>query len=423
MTEIKIVYVSTEKIKPSTYNPRKISTDAMKHLKESISKFHVVDPIIVNSNPERENVVIGGHMRLKAAKEMGMTEVPVVYVNLGIEAEKELNLRLNKNTGEWDFSKLKDFEPEFLADIGFSDLDLSLTFNDTKTEEEFDVEKELKKIIEPITKKGDLIILGKHKLYCGDATLPESIKILFGDERASMIYSDPVYNLKMENLYSSGVGGKKDYGPKVMDNRSFDEYKNFLRKSMTSALSVSKEDCHFFYYSDQTYIGVIQDLYRELGIENKRVCLWIKNSQNPTPNVAFNKCYEPCTYGVKGNPSLTKNITKQNEIMNEETTTGNDLYDEMNDLWLVKRLSGKEMEHGTSKPPQLHEKAIKRCTKPNDIILDSFLGSGSTILAAETLKRRVYGTELEPRFCDLIIKRFEKFTGIKAKIIHEDEGR
>ncbi|MFZ2522817.1 MAG: site-specific DNA-methyltransferase, partial [Minisyncoccia bacterium] len=201
-------------------------------------------------------------------------------------------------------------------------------------------------------------------------------------------------------------------------------YKEFLRKSMVNALSVSKPDTHIFYWSDQVYIGFVQDLYRELGIENKRVCLWVKNSQNPVPSVAFNKCYEPCTYGVRGRPFITKNIQNLNEVMNKEITTGNNLLTEALDhldLWFVKRLSGKEYEHATSKPPKLHEKAIRRCTKPGDIILDSFAGSSSTMICAEQLKRRVYAIELEPRFCDLAIKRYELLTGKKAKIIHKHE--
>lgn len=174
-------------------------------------------------------------------------------------------------------------------------------------------------------------------------------------------------------------------------------------------------------------IWLIQGLYRELGIQNKRVCLWLKNSQNPVPGVAFNKCYEPCTYGLRGKkPYIAKNIQNLNEVMNKEITTGNNLLEETLDhldVWMVKRLSGKDYTHATSKPPKLHEKAIRRCTRPGDIILDSFLGSASTLVAAEQLKRRVFGVELEPAFCDLAIKRYESLTKNKIKVIkhHEKE--
>ena len=140
--------------------------------------------------------------------------------------------------------------------------------------------------------------------------------------------------------------------------------------------------------------------------------------------MAFNKVYEPVVYGVRGKPYLAESVTNLNEVLNKELGTGNELIaqvDNFIDIWTAKRLASKNYEHATSKPVTLHEKAMKRCTKPGDIILDSFLGSGSTLLAGEQLGRKVYGCELEPRFCDLIIKRFEAFTGIKAIVNHYEE--
>ena len=418
---ISIVYVPVSELKPADYNPRKSSKEALSQLKESITRFSVVDPIIVNSAPKRKGVVIGGHMRLRAARELGHENVPVVYVRIAdIEKEKELNLRLNRNTGEWDFEKLKFFDPGFLTEIGFSDADLSSVWKENleAKDDEWDEEAELAKIKKPQTGLGDLIALGNHRLICGDSTDSAVLKRLLGSEQVTMIYSDPVYNIQIQ--YNKGVGGKQSYGGSVNDNRSYVEYKEFLRKSLVAALSVAKSDTHVFYWSDETYIGLIQELYRELGIENKRVCLWLKNAHNPVPSVAFNKCYEPCTYGVRGKPYITKHIQNLNEVMNKEITTGNNLLEETLDhldVWMVKRLSAKDYEHATSKPPQLHEKAIRRCTKPNDIILDSFAGSGSTLIAAHQLERRVYTSELEPAFCDLVIRRYEKLTGQKATVI------
>ena len=415
------MYVPVGALKPAEYNPRKISKEALGQLKESLSRFDLVDPIIVNGASKRKNIVIGGHMRLRAAKELGHKTVPVVYVNIPkLDKEKELNLRLNRNTGEWDFEKLKFFEPDFLTEIGFSDTDLSSVWTENleAEDDEFDEEKELKQIKNPKTKVGDLIQLGQHRLICGNSTDPAVLTRLLGKECASMIYSDPPYNINID--YNGGISGKQSYGGDVLDTRTDKEYREFIAKTMIAALSVAKPDTHVFYWCDQIYIGLMQDLYRELKIANKRVCLWLKNSQNPVPSVAFNKCYEPCVYGVRGKPYITKSIQNLNEVLNKEITTGNNLIEETLDhldVWLVKRLSGKEYEHATSKPPKLHEKAIRRCTKPGDIILDSFSGSGSTMIAAEQLKRRVYAVELEPVFCDLAIKRYEKLTGDKAKII------
>jgi len=235
--------------------------------------------------------------------------------------------------------------------------------------------------------------------------------------------SDPIYNISID--YNKGIGGKQSYGGTVNDSKPEEEYKTFLKQSMESALAVTKADAHIFYWSDQIYIWMIQVLYRELGINNKRVCLWLKNGQNPTPGVAFNKCYEPCTYGVRGKPSLNKGVNDLNEVMNDNMTTGNQLMEDANShltVWAEKRLSSNEYEHSTMKPPEVYEKAIKRCTKMGDIIIDSFSGSGSTIMAGEKLKRRVFAVEIEPVFCDLAIKRFEALTGKKANIIRNNEA-
>ena len=150
------------------------------------------------------------------------------------------------------------------------------------------------------------------------------------------------------------------------------------------------------------------------------MCLWIKNGHNPTPQVAFNKCYEPCVYGTLGRPFLSKTEQGLTEIMNGEITTGNQSLDDIN-LWTSKRVSSEKYKHATTKPVELHYRAIKRCTRPNDIVLDSFGGSGSTLGACHNLNRRCYLVELEPIFCDLIIRRYEILTGDKAVIIQDHE--
>jgi len=409
---------------PNIKNPRTISSKQIEALKRSLKKFDLVELPVIDTN----NQVIAGHQRLMVLKLLGREDekIPVRVPNRKL-TQKEYDQYLitsNAVTGDWDFEKLKAFDLDMLLDVSFDQIELS-NFWDKELEvkdEDFDVEKELAKIKKPQTKLGDLILLGPHKLICGNSGDPEVLKKLLGNDRASIIYSDPPYNLKFD--YNKGLGGKKNYGAEVKDDRTYAEYKEFLKKSIEAALSVTQENSHIFYWSDQIYIGLVQELYRELGISNKRVCLWIKNGHNPTPNSAFNKCYEPCTYGTRGKPYIAKNITNLNEVMNKEITTGNNLLEETLDnldVWLVKRLSGKNYEHATSKPPKLHEKAIRRCTMPGDIILDSFSGSGSTLIAGEQLKRKVYAVELEPVFCDLAIRRWEKLTGKKVKVIHHEE--
>ncbi|MFW0862070.1 MAG: DNA modification methylase [Candidatus Komeilibacteria bacterium] len=394
----------------------------MSDLKKNLKKFNLVEIPAIDSNGK----ILAGHQRIKALQLLGrgneLIDVRIPNRKLTKQESERYLIASNALGGDWDFAKLKSFELDLLTDIGFDDVDLSKIWDEELEikDEDFSVEEELKKIKKPKTKLGDLIYLGPHRLLCGSCTDLKNIKRLFGNKKASMIYSDPPYNINLN--YSKGIGGKNDYGGNVKDNRTYEEYKNFIRDSLTTALLTIKSDCHVFYWCDQSFIGLFQELYRELNIVNKRVCLWLKNSQSPTPKIAFNKCYEPNVYGTIGKPYIAPQIQNLNEVLNKEMTTGNSLLDEAFDnldTWFVKRLSGQSYEHATSKPPKLHEKAIRRCTKPGDIILDSFAGSGSTIIAGEQLKRKVYAMELEPIFCDLIIRRYEKLTGRKAVVKHD----
>ena len=368
---------------PNEKNPRKMSPKQLSDLKKSLKKFNLVEIPAIDT----DNKIIAGHQRLKVLQILGrgQEEIDVRIPNRKLTQEEYDQYLITSNavTGDWDFDKLKAFEMDLLLDVGFDQTELSNIWDEhlEAKDDEFDVEKEKENIKTPNTKLGDIIEMGSHRLICGDSTKPEVLNKLFGEEKASMIYSDPVYNIKIN--YSGGIGGKANYGGTVEDDRTDSEYKEFIKTSIECALSVTKDDAHVFYWSDQTYIWLMQTLYRELGIQNKRVCLWMKNGQNPTPGVAFNKCYEPCTYGVRGKPYIAPKLQNLNEVMNKETTTGNQLMEETLDhldIWTVKRLSGKDYEHATSKPPKLHEKAIRRCTKPGDIILDSFSGSASTMI-------------------------------------------
>lgn len=424
MSDKLIWHTETRKISdllPNNKNPRKISKDQMENLKKSLEKFGLAEIPCVDV----DNKIAAGHQRINALHLLGrgdeIIDVRVPNRKLTQEEYDQYLIASNAITGEWDYNLLKDFDLDLLVDIGFdADLLANIWDDDVSIKEEsFDVEKELSKIKNPKTKLGDIIELGPHKLICGDSTNPETLKKLFGEEKTSMSYSDPIYNIDLD--YNKGLGGKQHYGGNVIDKRTDDEYREFLKKSLSAALTVSNTDCHYFYWNTEQHIWIVQTLYRELGISNKRVCLWVKNGHNCTPQIAFNKCYEPCIYGTIGSPYLSKKEQGLTEIFNKDITTGNDSLDQIN-IWTAKRVSSKEYSHATTKPPELHEKAIRRCTKPGDIILDSFGGSGSTLIAAEQLKRKAYLVELEPIFCDLIIKRYEKLTGNKTKLISHEEA-
>ncbi len=405
---------------PTEKNPRKLSKTQSDNLKKSLEQFDLVEIPAIDT----DNKIIAGHQRIKVMQILGRGEeiidVRIPNRKLTSEEHKRYLITSNAVTGDWDFDLLKEFDVDMLNDIGFdSDLLSNIWDDDLEIkDEEWDEEKELAKIKVPNTKLGDLIILGKHKLICGDSNNPNVLQKLCGDEKASMIYSDPVYNLNIN--YNKGIGGKQNYGGDVNDTRTEFEYIEFLRKNIKNALSVSKKDCHVFYWNTEQQIWIIQTLYNELNIQNRRVCLWIKNGHNPTPTVAFNKCYEPCIYGTTGSPYLSKKKMDLTEVFNSELGTGNQLVDDIN-IWAENRLSKNDYSHATQKPPELHHRAIRRCTLPNDIILDTFGGAGSTLSACEQLKRRAYLVELEPVYCDLITDRYERLTGNKSTVIRNHE--
>lgn len=420
--QLKIVDVPIGELKPSEYNPRTWDKEAIRNMTESIKRFGMVDPVICNCAPGRENIVIGGHFRLHVAKLLSFTTVPVIYLNIrNLDMEKELNLRLNRNTGTWDLELLKNFDLNMLLDVGFNDNDLSEIWDKMlETEDDsFNQEERIKEIKTTDIKTGNLFQLGCHFLICGDSHDESTLNSLMKDQKVDMVYNDPIYNIGID--YDKGVGGKANYGGNINDNKSDAEYREFLTLGLKNSLVHAKKDCHIFTWNDQKHIWLVQSIYNELKIKNERACFWFKGSFNPTPNVAFNKAVEFCIYGTTGKPYLSKLSTKTCEVLNKEINTGNRSIDDILDIleiWIAKRDAGNELGHSTQKPITVHEKPLLRCTKPGDIILDIYGGSGSTLLACEQLKRVCYTAEINPIFCQLIINRFEEYANIKAKKIN-----
>jgi DNA modification methylase len=239
-----------------------------------------------------------------------------------------------------------------------------------------------------------------------------------------MVNDDLPFNIGLS--YEKGVGMKKHYGGTTDDNKTDEEYKLFVKTIMENAISVSKPNCHFLFWCDERYVWLFQTLYKELEIDSKRLLIWLKNNSSPTPTVAFNKVTEFCVYGTRGHAYLSKRVNNLNEIANKEISGGNNLSEEILDklnIWMVKRLPSNQYNHPTQKNPTLHEKSLRRCTRPNSIVLDLTAGSGSILSACEQLKRVAYLCEMEPIFCQLIINRFEKLTGLKAKLTKNHEEK
>lgn len=399
-------------------NPRTLSPTQLEGLKRSLKKFNVAELPCINT----DGTLVAGNQRVLALSLLGRgdeeIEVRVPNRSLTDKEFRDYLLTSNRSGADWDWSKLAlDFDVSELLTAGFGAEDLSNIFDDNLEiqDDEFDEEKEIEKAKSTDIKPGDLFALGRHRLLCGSSLEPDSVKTLMDDVRADMVNDDMPFNIGLR--YDRNFTGKKEYGGTTNDNKSDDEYKIFAKTIMQNALSVVKPDAHVMFWCDERYVWLFQELYRELGIDSKRLCIWLKDSMNPTPQIAFNKMTEFCVYGVLGKPFLSDKVKNLHEIQNKEVSTGNRLTDDVLDLlniWLVKRLPGSEYSHPTQKPPTLHEKALRRCTRPGDVVLDLTAGSGSILSACEQLKRTAYCCELEPVFCQLIINRFKHISNDKV---------
>ena len=401
---------------PNSKNPRVMSPKQMEDLKRSLKKYNIVELPVVDTNL----TVIAGHQRLLALKLLGRESetIPVRMPNRKL-TKKECDqylLSSNRIHGAWDWEKLAEgFDIDTLLASGFDDTDMTHLFDDSlETEDDnFDEPKELAKISKPTVKPGEYYKLGAHKLGCIDSTDLAAVKKLVGDERIDFIDVDPPFNIKW-----SYKGKNNKYGGQEKDDRSLDEYRQFMRSLIGNSLAVAKKDAHVLFWCDERWVFLLQELYSELGIDSKRLCIWSKDNAMPTPKVAFNKSTEFVVYGTIGTPFINENLKNLTTILNKEVGSGNRAIEDIIDLfniWLVKRLPGSTYQHPTEKSPTLHEKALRRCTKVGDTLLDLTAGSGSLLVAAEQMKRRALVCERDPLFATLIKNRYEKLTGKKAE--------
>lgn len=395
-------------------NPRTLSEKQLEGLKRSLKKFNIAELPCINTDGK----IVAGNQRILALSLLGREneEIEVRIPNRELtKAEfRDYLLTSNRSGGSWDFEKLAaDFDLGELLTSGFDSFDLSNIFDDNLevNDDEIDVEEELK--IAKITdiKLGDKFSLGVHTLVCGDSTDPNTVKQLVGEQKIDLINIDYPYNLGID--YSAGVSGNKNYGGTTNDSKSDVEFRKFLSDILKNAMSVTNDNCHVFTWLDEKYIGMMQDVFKTVDVDFKRLCIWAKNNHNPTPQIAFNRAVELCMYGIKGKPYLSDKFKNLTEFQNKEIASGNRLIDDILDIfqiWLVKRLPVNEYMHPTMKPPTLYEKSLRRCSKPGDKVLDLTAGSGSLLIACEALKRQSFLAEIEPVFCQLIINRFKKIS-------------
>ncbi len=401
-------------------NPRVLSPVQLEGLKRSLKKFNVAELPCINT----DGTLVAGNQRVLALSLLGRDEeeieIRVPNRTLTDKEFKDYLLTSNRSGADWDWQKLaEEFDLGELLTAGFDSFDLGNIFDDNLeiTDDEFNEEKEVERAKNTDIKLGDYFVLGRHRLLCADATKPESVQKLMNGVKVDLVNNDLPFNIGLS--YDKGVGNKGSYGGTTNDNKSDEDYEKFVKSVMRNSLSVAKPDSHIMFWCDERYVWLFQKLYRELGIDSKRLCIWVKDNASPTQKIAFNKVTEFCVYGIIGKPWLNDKIKNLNEIQNKEVTTGNRLTEDILDLfniWLVKRLPGSEYLHPTQKNPTLHEKSLRRCTRPGDVVLDLTAGSGSILSACEQLKRTAYLCEMEPVFCEVIINRYKKLNSYE-KII------
>ena len=406
---MEIIEIDPKQLKPAEYNPRKMTEKQVRDLTESVRRFGLVDPIIVNNRSGRENVVVGGHQRLKIAILEGFEAVPVVYVNLDEKSERELNLRLNRNLGEWDWDMLANFDAEELLNVGFSSQELD-KFLDLK-EDDFDANKEYQAIQEPQTKLGDLWQVGEHRLLCGDSTQKASYEAILGQEKATLVFTDPPYNVGYDYDWRSPLDkGKKIAHRFFNDKKTDEEYREFIASCFLNAFNFTTYDANFYCWYASKFHAIVERGLKEAGWKISQQIIWMKNYPVLSSGQDFHRTFEPCLHGwKKQNKHFYNKLGNLRDIINWDDFQSNF------DMWFENRDKLNDYKHPTQKPIKLAERAIKKSSKENDIVMDFFGGSGSTLIACEQLKRKAYLIELDPIYCDVIIKRWELFTGKKAE--------
>ncbi|CAN5713624.1 DNA modification methylase [soil metagenome] len=433
-TQLQIIKVNVKQLNPSPYNPRKWSDEAVKQLTESIQQFGLVDPILVNSAPNRKDVVIGGHFRLKIAKDLGIKEVPVVYIDIpDIELEKELNIRLNKNLGDWDHELLAEFDETLLSTIGFDSQDLDEIFDMVVDEPEtFDLEKELSKLgIDKIAvQKGDVYQLGDSRLMCGDSTIDTDFDKLMNGEHADMCMTDPPYIL---DYLHAKRGGKPVTGFGAKRNRRYLETDvlpdNFTELWMANVAKYAKPDYSIIVYENWKNLRVIwAEMEKYWKVKNMIVWHLPNRHQGFAAKYKFFSKHDIAMVGASGD--VEYNHDEEPDGLQEEYETalyaiggkpqwegyeGGKKYqptDFISYMASDEKHSGQGVIFGT-KPIEILVPYIKVLTKRGDLVVEPFCGSGSTLIASTKLKRRCNIMEKSPTYAEVALARWEKLTGEK----------
>jgi len=393
---MKIEIKKIEDLKPAPYNPRKSNKKQEEKLTDSLKKFGVVEPVVYNENT---GYIVGGHFRVRELKKLGYKEIECVIVNLSEEDEKELNIRLNANTGEWDWELIaNEWDTQKLNEWG-------LDIPDFKAEE-IEAEEDNYEIPEQLKTDlvlGDLFEIGEHRLLCGDSTDSDAVAKLMNGEKADMVFTSPPYNgntsvgfhqsSKKNSLPTSPL-----YNNNETDNKTSEEYIKFNSDIFNTIKTIASDDLVILYNinynrnSPSEFIDVVNAGRHAFSLVE--TIIWEKSmaislaGDNLTRIIEFIFVF----YNGDDKPKLNKSHT--NECIKN--------------LWKVSNNGANHEIHKACFPIKLVEEGINVYGKQNALLYEPFTGSGTTMVASHQLKRKCYGMELDPKYCDVIVKRMIK---------------
>ena len=393
-------------------NARKRTDRSSKLIKESLQKFGAARSIVIDEN----NRILAGNGTIAGAKAAGIKNLKVIETDgneiiavkrTGLSEDEKVGLALADNRtsdlSEWDLNMLEELSQEHDLEPWFDNDDLKELLGETEvlpTEGLTDPDDVPEVPEEPITKEGDLYILGNHRLLCGDSTNIQHVEKLMDNKKADMVFTDPPYNINfsgtMSNTSRNGKliphqGMNSKYNSIHNDKKSSSEFKEFISEIL-NIISLKCKGAYYITFNSANLHELLNPIALSIGY--KSIIIWMKN-QSPMGGGAYRRRYEPIVYG-----NFSKNFYgvpySEDDIWQFDRTNKNDL-------------------HPTMKPVDLIINALNHGCINNEIVLDLFGGSGSTLIASERTNRHAYLMELDPKYCDVIVKRWEDFTGNKAK--------
>lgn len=418
MSDLKIEYISIDELKPYKHNAKIHTDEQIKQIAKSIKEFGFNDPIAV----DEENIIIEGHGRLFAAKELGMDKLPIIRLEGLTDQQKKAYIlahnQLTLNTG-FDLDILKD-ELNRITDFNMEDFGLDIDFAEDIDPDDV-VEVEVPNIPTfPKSKYGEIYQLGNHRLMCGNSININDVAKLMNGELADLLFTDPPYNNDDDLVSNTGKGIDKNNS---MSDESFSE---FLINAFNNAHDQLKEGGAYYVWSSSVIIAQFIDCLKAADLPMHQLLIWVKNSIN-MGHSDYKWKHEPCLYGWKpgashyfineyNNPTIIEEDQLDFSKMKKEEMQQllEYIFSDKVKTTIIYEHRAKNDLHPTMKPLKMCADLIHNSSKQNELVLDLFGGSGSTMMACEQLNRKCYMMEYDPKYVDVIIERWETFTGQKA---------